>query len=545
MNPVQISHNLASVLETALPRILTQACRDTGNPAYGCFDRNWWHYRIRDFASIILQQGGYTVYTAAKVCNPRLVPADFASKIAAGSCRFWNTRAIRHGAFEEYYPWEQGYPPLAFSTLAVAKLVAEGVVQEQDVHNGLAIAARQLANRFESKAANQQIAGLAALAWVKKIAPALVSGETFATQKRKSLALQTDEGWFWEYDGPDIGYLSVTLDCLWDLYDATGDQDFRTSADSALGFIARVMDMSGCGLGMLNARNTDYVVPYGIARHLADGPPAQREQAAFILDALYTDTEKPTHFFKAVDDRYWCHYIGHSVARAIAVINCCGEVNTQPRAQEAGEIDMPLAGYVFKRTDGGTVITLALNKGGCVRLTKDDKLAFDFGWVLDTGKKQFVTHWWSRDWELHKSDKVDTWTVRGHLVPHKETTSTPFMHIALRIVSLIFGKTIIGLLKNVMIFKKTKSQYSFHRTITATATGVSIHDEIEGLNGKEKITSAPRASKRHVASADSFSTEDFELNNGFDIKRSQNKSQESAKFIVTTLIRLAEKESVK
>lgn len=119
MNPVQISHNLASVLETALPRILTQACRDTGNPAYGCFDRNWWHYRIRDFASIILQQGGYTVYTAAKVCNPRLVPADFASKIAAGSCRFWNTRAIRHGAFEEYYPWEQGYPPLAFSTLAV------------------------------------------------------------------------------------------------------------------------------------------------------------------------------------------------------------------------------------------------------------------------------------------------------------------------------------------------------------------------------------------------------------------------------------------
>ena len=41
MNPVQISHNLASVLETALPRILTQACRDTGNPAYGCFDRNW------------------------------------------------------------------------------------------------------------------------------------------------------------------------------------------------------------------------------------------------------------------------------------------------------------------------------------------------------------------------------------------------------------------------------------------------------------------------------------------------------------------------
>ena len=80
--------------------------------------------------------------------------------IAAASARFWNARAQKHYAFEEYYPWEQGYPPLAFATLAVAKLADQGVVAVEDVRDGLRIAARQLRTRFEAQAGNQQVAGL-------------------------------------------------------------------------------------------------------------------------------------------------------------------------------------------------------------------------------------------------------------------------------------------------------------------------------------------------------------------------------------------------
>ena len=52
-----------------LPRILTQVCRDKFSPLYGSFDRNWWHYKIRDFSSIILQQGGYSLYCYFKDSN--------------------------------------------------------------------------------------------------------------------------------------------------------------------------------------------------------------------------------------------------------------------------------------------------------------------------------------------------------------------------------------------------------------------------------------------------------------------------------------------
>lgn len=521
---MSIAQNLQTTIESVLPRILTQACRDVGNPAYGCFDRNWWHYRIRDFASIILQQGGYTVLKASEVCDSALITKNFAKSIAGGSCRFWNTRACRHGAFEEYYPWEQGYPPLAFSTLAVAKLVAEGVVPETEAHAGLAIAARQLATRFEPKAANQQIAGLAALAWLKKVSPDLVSDEIFANQKRKSLALQTDEGWFWEYDGPDIGYLSVTIDCLWDLVDATNDTDFRRAADQALKFIFDVAALPRTGLGMLNARNTDYVVPYGIARYLADGTPGQQAQAASLLEILYADTDSPTHFFKAIDDRYWCHYIGHSVARAIAVL----QDRPSPVAASAPVSDMslPTSGFIIQKTPGGAILTLARNKGGCVRITHNGQSAFDFGWIVDTGRKQYVSHWWSLDWTASSASESNShaWTVAGPLYAHKEASSTPWMHAALRIMSFCFGKSIIGLLKRIMIFKKGKSPYTLTRTIRTTPHGLVIEDTIKGLTGTEKLSPAPRASKRHVASADSFSTEDFVLLNGFQIKRSEHTS---------------------
>lgn len=52
------SDALTAAAERLVPRILTQVCRDPNSVCYGAFDRDWWHYRIRDFPSIILQQGG-------------------------------------------------------------------------------------------------------------------------------------------------------------------------------------------------------------------------------------------------------------------------------------------------------------------------------------------------------------------------------------------------------------------------------------------------------------------------------------------------------
>lgn len=512
-HPPTLATALSTLVAEQLPRWLSQACRDPNDAAHGCFDRNWWHYRIRDFASVILQQGGYAAHLAARL-RPDGIDPEAANALAAASCRFWNTRAIRHGAFEEYYPWEQGYPPLAFSTLAVAKLAHAGIVPLADILPGLRVAARQLASRFEPKAANQQVAGLAALAWIRKIAPELATADAFEAQTLRTLALQTEEGWFWEYDGPDIGYLSVTLDCLWDLWDATQEARFRDSAFRALHFIQQCVAALGSGLGMLNARNTDYVVPYGLARCVLEGDEAQRGEASTVLGILYGDLDSPHHFLRAIDDRYWCHYIGHSVVRAALLLRDLPDVAIAlPSVQDA--IHLPLCGYVFRAFEDGRRVAVAARKGGALLLrAPDGSRAADYGWTVRIGKRDHVTHWWSKEWKC-AVEPDGAVVVEGMLVPCKGMTSTPWMHAALRVTSLLLGRTIIGILKGAMIFRRADSPCTFRRRVECVAEGVVVHDEITGLPANAEVQRAPRASKRHVASADSFHAEDAALERGF------------------------------
>ena len=156
-----VKESLENVARRELPRILTQFCRDPNNQAYGCVDRNWWHYKIRDFPSIILQQAALSIHSARQLNTE---DKDSFANLIEASIIFWNKRAIKYGAFEEYYPWEKGYPPLAFSTLAIMILIKERSLNPALVKGGVTKAAQQLKKRFENEAANQQIAGLAALA---------------------------------------------------------------------------------------------------------------------------------------------------------------------------------------------------------------------------------------------------------------------------------------------------------------------------------------------------------------------------------------------
>ena len=328
---------------------------------------------------------------------------DEARRIAAGACRFWNARALRHGAFEEYYPWEQGYPPLAFSTLAIAKLAAAGAVPAGELP-GLKIAAEQLVSRFEGQAANQQVAGLAAAAWVRK-ATGLVSADDLARLKRDTLALQTEEGWFLEYGGPDLGYLAVTMDCLWDLFDATGDEDYIRSAAKAMRFIQPFTALPSAGAGMHNARNTDYIVPFGIARFLAKGGEDARI-ASSILHRVWGGIASPAHFAHAIDDRYWCHYIGHSLIRALPLMKNLADVESVPENRF-----FPQSGHLLTRA-GDMTLAISTRKGGILQAWQGNAQMADFGWRVRQGGQEFITHWWGDGW----SGRAIAWRGPHHRV---------------------------------------------------------------------------------------------------------------------------------
>ncbi len=498
-----------------LPRILTQVCRDPGSPSWGCCDRNWWHYKIRDFPSTILQQAGYTIALSVDALPDKRHSEEMKS-LSAATCRFWNKRAQLHGAFEEYYPYEQGYPPVAFSTLSVAKLCGDGVVELSEVMPGLRVAVRQLLSRFEMEAANQQVAGTAALAVVRTIAPDLVPGSAFASLLDRTLGLQTKEGWFLEYDGPDLGYLSVTMDCLWDLFDATGDTRCHTAILEAFEYLSWFVLGPVGGAGVHNSRNTDYIVPYGIARLVFEDSYVQ-EKALEVLDRLYGQNNGVLHFFDGVDDRYWCHYIGHSVFRAIKILQApdCPDIvsNGQPVVPSARS--MPESGHVLIRgaVDFAPDTLISMRKGAVLTAVwPEGQMLTDCGWVILSGEKQYVSHWWSLGWKTYDQGTIAG--CDGGFVSHQEHLSLPWKHMVLRIMSFFLGRRLIRLLKWLVIFKNDDGPYTFCRRISCEGAVVVVEDRISGLGAKDSLIRAPRSSKRHVASADSFHPEDFQMVSG-------------------------------
>lgn len=491
-----------------LPRMLTQVCRDPNSPLHGSWDRNWWHYKIRDFSSIILQQGGYAMHQAVGLPNGIAPQTEFLHNLALSSAVFWNQRACSHGAFEEYYPYEQGYPPLAFSTLAMAKLVNEGVVPLNIIQKGLKYASEQLLSRFEPQAANQQIAGTAAVAMIYKVAPELVDKTRFDKLLDRSFDLQHQDGWFPEYDGPDLGYLTVTMDCLWDLHDATGDPRCLNAIIKSMEFVNWFIASPPHHAGMHNSRNTDYLVPYAIARLTTEDTPV-RSSATRVLKQLYECAAEPDHFFAAIDDRYWCHYIGHSLFRAIHILQDASLPANSSTPQPVNEhltTFQAHTGHVRLFSDSSTALVSA-HKGGIVTATWENGAeANDYGWIIKRDTKQWVSHWWSTDWTVETSGQQ--LTICGPMVSHREHLSSPWKHMLLRVASFTLGRRLIGILKRLLIFKQGSTEITLERRIHFDQDTLVIRDQITGLKSIDQVLRAPRASKRHVASADSYHPQD-------------------------------------
>jgi len=296
-----------------IPRILTQICCDSSSELFGCCDRNFWHYNTTDFPSIILQQA---IYTISKIDNSSaLYNSSQFSELIEGGAIFWNKRAIRYRSFEEYYPYEKSFPALAFSSLSIAKLCYEKKIDLKIIEDGILKSISQLTNRFESKALNQQIAGITAAFYIKDLISTNKYDSLIYKLLDKTLDFQDDEGWFPEYGGPDLGYLSVSLDCLWDLYDLIKSEKVLSSINKINKFLIFKVPNTLNILPLYNSRNTNYILPYGLLKSLKLTD-SYSDDLKNLLNLLFSQNSEKNHFIDSVDDRYLCHYIGQSFVRS-------------------------------------------------------------------------------------------------------------------------------------------------------------------------------------------------------------------------------------
>ncbi|MCD6364980.1 MAG: hypothetical protein J7M14_03810 [Planctomycetes bacterium] len=491
-----------NIILQAIPRILTNLDRDPTSKTYGCFDRNYWHYKIRDFPSAILQQSSLALAILYKndFIGSKYYKNEKIKKWAIAGAEYWEKIQLKDGSFNEYYPSEHGYPPTVFSLHAVSETYRVlGIEPNVQMKNAMFRSCKFILNKTEKEALNQEMAAVAALYSVYLLTKKrwILSG--LKAKKNKLFSKLCKEGWFSEYGGADIGYLSVALNYLGEYYSMSKDKSAEAIAVKIIDFLKYFVHPDGTVGGDYGSRNTEYLLPYGleIFSH-------QNSISSRIIDKHFGNTNF------SVDDRYLCHYFSHSLVKAFLYhkkrkysekLPC--EINTNKYFPKAGLL-------VFSNDIYYAV--LGLSKGGVITVfTRNNNSFRDCGYRIKQGKTIAANNFIDK-YNIRKDGT--TFVISGHMNSMKPVVSTPLNHIVLRIISIFMKNRLIPYLKKNVIHSSRRNNISFSRQVEFEKEGITITDSINCKRKADIISECDRFSLRYVPSSKFFQLN--ELDGHFD-----------------------------
>ena len=112
----------AAVIQN-VPRLLGLMDRNRFSATYGCFDRQFWHYKVVDFPAARLQEAALTLALLYKNKYPRNIyhRQESMRQWAAAAMLFWAKSQSGNGSFSEWYPNENSFVATSLSTYAISE----------------------------------------------------------------------------------------------------------------------------------------------------------------------------------------------------------------------------------------------------------------------------------------------------------------------------------------------------------------------------------------------------------------------------------------
>lgn len=458
-----------------IPTILTLLDRNRHSPTYGCFDRNYWHYRIIDFPSGMAQEFALPLALAHSLNipgNPYYQQASIKEWVEAGIL-YAAKSAHADGSCDDYFPFERAGGAVAFSLLAC--LDAYRIVE---VDNSVALAffekrADWLASHQESgRLSNHQ--ALIALC-LELTGQALGSNrwKKSATERLSQvLSWQTDEGWFWEYEGCDPGYLTLTISILARIDQINPSPELTKALKAAVTFAAYFIHPDGSFGGEYGSRNTYNFFPHGFELV------GWKIPEALTINDLFLEGLREGRGPCYADD----HIIGHHTWNYLLAWQDFDPDRPEPQNISQGRTYFPIAKLLVERR-GDTTLYAALNKGGVFKAFCGDKqVGSDTQFSVQTTEspvRNAVGHLVD-DYTLHFDD--DVITVDGSLGWAKQTRMTTFNLIGLRgvmyTVGRFFPNLIRRLLQRMLITGKRTAPYTFKRSFVWKDDALTVGDEL-------------------------------------------------------------------
>ena len=377
-------------------RVLALLNRNPLSSTYGCFDRNFWHFKtIIDFPSSTYQQvvvGLAHLFSTAAPENPFHGSPVLKDAIRAGVF-YWCEIQNRDGSQNEYYQNDRSFCPTAFTTYGIAEtLLLMGdhfsEVEKARIHRHLLLGARWLARHRFAIVQNQMMASMNALYQVWKVTQDDGVRRSFEARRAEVLASQSAEGWFPEYGGADTGYSYKQLYLLSSYLTAAGDDaEVLAAASRLVDFLTFFLHPDGTSGGDYNSRSTQHVMPYAIDffhRRL------HSESTALLAAWYYRHTAADeTISSLAMDDKYQSYFYYNSDVQSF--LSFREAPDTAPVKRAEGVTNFEQAGIVRIEV-GDLLVWLSRRRSGVIRAFHQGKLVYsDSGYVLKVGGRLCAT----------------------------------------------------------------------------------------------------------------------------------------------------------
>ncbi|NEO26567.1 MAG: hypothetical protein F6K03_06630, partial [Kamptonema sp. SIO4C4] len=249
-----------------IPKILTLLDRNPHSPTYGCFDRNFWQYKIIDFPSGMSQEFVLPLalaYHTQIADNPFYQQAILRDWIEAGIL-YAAKSAHPDGSCDDYFPFERAGGAAAFSLLACLDSYQLMGLDNSIILRFFEKRADWLAHHHESgRLTNHQ----ALIVLCLELAGRLLKTSQWEAARderlERVLSWQNPEGWFQEYEGCDPGYHTLTLSCLARFYDLRPNNLLKDAIAKGIHLASQFIHPDGSYGGEYTSRNTYNFFPHG------------------------------------------------------------------------------------------------------------------------------------------------------------------------------------------------------------------------------------------------------------------------------------------
>lgn len=460
-----------------IPKILTLLDRNPHSPTYGCFDRNFWHYKIIDFPSGMSQEFVWCLalaYDTNIAGNPFYQQTVLKDWVEAG-IYYTATSAHRDGSCDDYFPYERAGGAAAFSLLAAIESYQLLGLNSKRSLQFFEKRADWLAHHYESgRLTNHQALIVLALERLSQLLNTSKWDRAKALRLERILDWQSSEGWFPEYEGCDPGYHTLTISCLARIEQLRPEIRLKEALTKAIQLAAHFLHPDGSYGGEYTSRNTYNFFPHGFelvgrwlpeALHINDG----------FLEGL-SQGLAPCY----ADD----HIIGHHTWNYLLAWRDFVSERPAPQPRSRRRVWLQEAQILIDRREE-TELYLALNKGGTFKLFRDCKLVASDTQIsvcVQQGRKlkNAVGHLIDRYSTSVGDEEI---VITGQLGWAKQPQMTTLKLIILRCVMLSFGRffpnLIRKLLQALLITGKKKAPFQFQRQLRWEGQQLTVRDELQ------------------------------------------------------------------